>query len=346
MKPDDLPDLTVKELRELAAAKGVTKAAKLTKGELVSALKPLLKTASRVAKAKEKAKEIEKVAEKAKATTKTSGRVKAVVRATKKISAKAPAKPVTKRTQKKASFTAPRSRRAPTTVTGRALKPPAAPVVSTAPVTSSSNAARPAPKPTQVKGPDPGLPVPDRYGRDRLVLMVQDPHHLFAYWELTPATLDRARSAAGGAGTPVLAISVGGNTEYREVDLRGGNYYLAVAPDRDYTAELALRDPQGRLHVLARSNSVATPAPGVSTHVDEQWMGVDETFHELLELAGLPGKAGGMSSGAGSAARLSDQRLAASSWQKGGVSTLSSASLSSTALSSGARLKPTKPHKT
>ena len=71
----------------------------------------------------------------------------------------------------------------------------------------------------------------------------------------------------------------------------------------------------------------------------------DTIAHHELE-AGLPGKPGGMSSGAGSAARLSDQRLAAWSWQKSGVSTLSSASLSSTALSSGARLKPAKPHKT
>lgn len=304
MKPDDLPDLTVKELRELAEKKGVAKAAKLTKSELVAALKPLFKTAARAAKPA-------------------------------KSAAKSPAKPITERSQKKASFTAPRSRRASPGDSGRLASAPPSPASSTALV-------RPAPKPAPAapKGPDPGLPIPDRYGRDRLVLMVQDPHHLFAYWELSPATLERARSAAGGAGTPVLAISAGGSTEFREVDLRGGNYYLAVAPDRDYTAELALRDPQGRLHVLARSNQVATPAPGVSGRIDEQWMGVDETFHELLELAGLPG---GTSSGAGSAARLSDQRLAAWSWQKGVVSTLSSTSLSSSSLSSGARLKPLKP---
>lgn len=326
MKPDDLPDLTVKELRDLAAAKGVAKSAKLNKSELIAALKPLLKSASRSAKAARQ-KAAAKVAKKTTTKDKT------------KTAAKKTAKPVIRRTQKKASFTAPRSRRAPATATapGRPLKPPAAPAA------TSSSVARIAPKPTPSKDPDPGLPVPDHYGHDRLVLLVQDPHHLFAYWELTPTTLRRIRTAAGGAGTPVLAISTDGKTEFREVDLRGGNYYLAVAPDRDYTAELALRDPQGRLHVLARSNKVATPAPGVSARVDEQWMGVDETFHELLELAGLPGRPGGTSSGAGSAARLADQRLAAWNWQKSGVSSLSSASLSSSTLSSGARLKPAKP---
>lgn len=334
MKPDDLPDMTVKKLRDLATAKGVAKAAKLTKSELIAALKLRLKPATRSTKAA--AKSATKPAAKAPA--------KAIVKRTQKKtsftadSSTSSAKPVTRRTLKKASFTAPRSRRAPARASARALKMPTTPAV------APTSVVRQAPKAAPAKGPNPGLPVPDHYGRDRLVLMVQDPHHLFAYWELTPESLDRARSAAGGAGTPVLAISAGGTTEFREVDLRGGNYYLAVAPNRDYTAELALRDPQGRLHVLARSNKVMTPAPGVSSRVDEQWMGIDETFHELLELAGLPG---GTGSGAGSAARLSDQRLAAWNWQKSGVSTLSSASLSSTALSSGARLKPAKPtHKT
>lgn len=339
MKPDDLPDLTVKALRELAEKKGVAKVAKLTKGELIDALKPLItvrKTGTAPAKspAKPAAKPAMKPAAKAPAKAPPT-------RTQKKESftaarSKPPVKPLAKRTQKKTSFTSPRRKRAATSDTIPVPPKPAA-----APISTSTSAVRPAPpRPAPAKGPNPGLPVPDRYGRDRLVLMVQDPHHLFAYWELTPETLERVRAAAGGGGTPVLAISVGGNTEFREVDLRGGNYYLAVAPDRAYTAELALRDPQGRLHVLARSNQASTPAPGVSARIDEQWMGVDETFHELLELAGLPGRPGG-SSGMSSVARLADQRLAAWSWQKGQVSTLSSASLSSASLSSGARLKPT-----
>lgn len=337
MKSNDLPDLTVKELRDLATAKGVAKAAQMAKSELIAALKPQLKPAKPAARTtKAPAKPVTKPAAEApaKETVKRTQKKATFTAARSKSSAN----PVASRTQKKASFTSPRSRRAPAGATARALKTPAVPAAAPARMVHQ------APKAAPAKGPNPGLPVPDHYGRDRLVLMMQDPHHLFAYWELTPAALDRARSAAGGAGTPVLAISAGGTTEFREVDLRGGNYYLAVAPNRDYTAELALRDPQGRLHVLARSNKVMMPAPGVSSRVDEQWMGIDETFHELLELAGLPG---GTGSGAGSAARLSDQRQAAWNWQKGGVSTLSSASLSSSALSSGARLKPAKPtHKT
>lgn len=162
--------------------------------------------------------------------------------------------------------------------------------------------------PTRREGPDPGLPIPDRYGRDRLVLMVQDPFHVFAYWEITPETLARARQAAGGGAT-VLLIETPNGLESREVDLAGGNYYLSVAPNTTYGAQLAIRDAQGRLHILAVSNKVSTPAPHVSARQDEAWMAVDETFGELLEIAGLPG-AGGSSMARLSSAALQQRMVA------------------------------------
>ena len=160
---------------------------------------------------------------------------------------------------------------------------------SAAPMGSSASA--PA-APVRRDGPDPGLPIPDRYNRDRLVLMVQDPFHVFAYWEVTPETAAGARAAAGDHGATVLLLETPNGQESREVDLTGGNYYLSVAPGTTFAAQLAVRDAQGRLHILARSNRVSTPAATVSTRQDEAWMTVDETFGELLELAGLPGQSG------------------------------------------------------
>lgn len=293
MKRDELEAMTVKELRLIAAERGVPKATKLTKPELITAL-------SAVAKAK-----------------RSSTRTKATATST--------------RTKRRSSFTTP----APTKRKSAGNKvPPGAPAAK-----SSSSLLTPtkAPAPAPIVGSNPGLPVPEHYGNDRLVLMVQDPHHVFAYWELQPETVAHVSHLAQGNGTPVLAIHTNGSTEYREVDLRGGNYYLAVGPDQDYEAELALRDRHGRLHTLARSNKVHTPAPTISSRVDEQWMGVDETFHELLELAGLPGHLRGA---AGSVARLADQRRMAWSWQHSGVTSLSSGVLSSHSLSSTSRLKP------
>ncbi len=234
------------------------------------------------------------------------------------------------RTTRRSSYTAPSPAKGKS-----ASKPPGAPAAK-----SSSSLLAPvvkAPAPAPIVGANPGLPVPEHYGHDRLVLMVQDPHHVFAYWELQPDTVARVTNQAQGTGTPVLAIHANGSTEFREVDLRGGNYYLAVHPNQDYEAELALRDRQGKLHTLARSNKVHTPAPTISSRIDEQWMGVDETFHELLELAGLPGHL----RGAGSAARLADQRRLAWSWQHSGITSLSSQTLSSHSLSSTSRLSKT-----
>lgn len=151
-------------------------------------------------------------------------------------------------------------------------------------------------------GPEPGLPIPDRYGRDRLVLMVQDPWHIFAYWEINPDSLARISAAAGPGWATVLLVQTAHGVESREVDVHGGNYYLTVAPGSTLRAELALRDQHGRLHLLATSNEIITPAAGPSDRQDETWMAVDETFGELLNRAGLPGSSGSSSERLSSAA--------------------------------------------
>lgn len=155
--------------------------------------------------------------------------------------------------------------------------------------------------------PEHGLPVPDRYGRDRLVLLVQDPSHVFAYWEVAPETLARVRAEAGGHAAAVLVLHGPGGAEQREVDLNGGNYYLAVAPGSLYEAELCLRASDGRLIRIAMSNRIHTPAAGPSWRTDEAWMEVDESFQDLLALAGVPGSLGS-SMGSGSGQRFRNAR--------------------------------------
>ena len=282
MKYAELEGMTVKELRTMAAIKGVTRANKLTKTELLAALS----------------------SESAPKKSKTAAK---------------PSSTGTGRRRKQATFTS-------------SVKPDL-----TGPSSSSMRISQPAAQaaPAAVAASDPGLPVPPRYGADRLVLMVQDPQHIFAYWELSGDTLGRVQAQIGGQAMPVLIIHTANGQEFREVDLRGGNYYLSVAPAGHYEAELALRDAAGQLHALARSNKVATPSPQVSTRVDEHWMGIDETFHELLELAGLPGQPRSASSSARLAdQRIADQRIATWNWER--VAGLSSGSLSSHSLSSHA----------
>lgn len=177
--------------------------------------------------------------------------------------------------------------------------PAAAPAGSSAPP-QAGQAWQPAPS-------QYGLPVPDAYGRDRVVLLVQDPSHVFAYWEVTPGTLDRVRAEAGPNAAAVLVLHGPGGAEQREVDLAGGNYYLAVAPGASYTAELCLRAQDGRLVRIAASGRIDTPAAGPSWRTDEAWMEVDENFQDLLALAGVPGSIGS-SMGSGSGERFRNTR--------------------------------------
>jgi len=156
-------------------------------------------------------------------------------------------------------------------------------------------------------GPEPGLPIPETYGQDRLVLMAQDPHHLFAYWELTGPARERAAATVGADATAVLVLHTAHGSEQRSVDLVGGNYYLSVAADATYRAQLALRGVDGRLAILAESKQVRTPAAAPSENVDEAWMALDGSFDEMVAQAGLPG-------GIGSSASLSEQRMRSRLW--------------------------------
>jgi hypothetical protein len=347
MKRETLVPLTVKELRTLATQKGIPKASSLVKSELIEALASSSKNSAPTAKSAAPTKAPTKAptnqspsslknntAEKKIVTTKISaGKVRSSVKVKSKKNA-----PVSKstRTRKRISLTSPKRKNvSQTAVSPKPLTPTISKFISTS---SLRVGAPPTPHNPQAHGANPGLPIPDHYGRDRLVLMVQDPLHIFAYWELQAETVARAINDTHG-GDPVLVIHTSGNTETRSVDLRGGNYYLSVSADQDYEAELALRSTNGALHVLVRSNKVHTPAPTISQRVDEQWMGIENTegsFHELLELAGLPGQV----AGANSVSRLRDQRLATWNWQHSGVTSISSAVLSSHNRSSSARLSP------
>ncbi|MFW5830385.1 MAG: DUF4912 domain-containing protein [Planctomycetota bacterium] len=158
---------------------------------------------------------------------------------------------------------------------------------------SATSTAAAAPAPAHGPNGDPGLPIPDHYETDRLVLMVQDPHNVFAYWEISNGMLQHLRQQHGRLSAALLLVHCGGDTEQRIVDLAANNYYLSLPPDQDCYVELAVRDEEGQVHVFLRSNSVRTPAHRVSDRTEVEWMDVDDRFATLLEMADI---GGGMSS--------------------------------------------------
>jgi uncharacterized protein len=145
-----------------------------------------------------------------------------------------------------------------------------------------------------VKQTDTGLPIPPGYDQDRLVLMVQDPNHVFAYWEISHHTLDQIRTRFGRQSASLLLVHTGQSHEQRVIDLAANNYYLAIPPNQDCRVELAVRDETGETHILMSSNTVRTPAHRPSHRTDAEWMDVQESFATLLEMAELPD--GGLSS--------------------------------------------------
>ena len=171
---------------------------------------------------------------------------------------------------------------------------------------------------------NPGLPIPDTYGQDRLELLPQDANHLFAYWELSGSALGEARASIGEEGMPVLVVHGPHGTEQRDINLAGGNYYLTVDANADYQAELALRDSKGQLVSMVSSDTARTAANSPSPHLEETWMAIDDHFDQMvLEQTQLPG--GAMSSA------LLTQELRTRLWQETTSTPLSSGDL----LSSG-----------
>ncbi len=155
--------------------------------------------------------------------------------------------------------------------------------------------------------------IPDHYGRTELVLMVVDPLHLFAYWEVTPESLRQAQDALGaemdGARAVIRAYDISlihfdGTNAHQTFDIdvwpEARNWYIPVwTAEKSYCADLGFVARTGRFHAIARSNVVHTPRSGVSHRTEGPWMRVrfvrrrkpDPTRRlELVPAPDIPGR--------------------------------------------------------
>lgn len=131
--------------------------------------------------------------------------------------------------------------------------------------------------------------LPTGYGKDRIVTMVRDPYWLHCYWELTHQAVQRAEAALGQewhSARPILRVlditardtSSSAERVVRDIDIHGGcnNWYIDVAnPPRSYRVDIGYLSRSGRFYVLARSNVVTTPRPGISDIIDDNWSDLD-----------------------------------------------------------------------
>jgi len=137
--------------------------------------------------------------------------------------------------------------------------------------------------------------LPTEYGKDRVVVLVRDPHWVHCYWELSRQTMHRAQTALGQdfetAQLALRLVKLGdrdcglGEQIVREFLLPDGarNWYLDVPePGTDYCVDVGYRTRNGRYYCMGRSNSVSTPRVAWGDQAENSWTEQDNRDAERL----------------------------------------------------------------
>lgn len=132
--------------------------------------------------------------------------------------------------------------------------------------------------------------LPASYNATSLTLIPRDPNWIFAYWEITPSSIESVRNTLGGAFDSsrfvlrmydVTCIDFNGSNANHWFDLDVGphanNWYINLWKDNvSYCGEIGIRTPDNNFFPLARSNYVTTPRLRQSPRRDEIWMEANE----------------------------------------------------------------------
>lgn len=122
---------------------------------------------------------------------------------------------------------------------------------------------------------DEGLPIPESYGVEIVRAMLQDPFHVFIYWEVRESSIEAltryfSPEDARTFRVTLKVIEIEGRSEaFFDVAPRG-RYWMTVFPDREYECEIGVRSPIHGYIALIRSNRVRTPRGTVSPEVAKE----------------------------------------------------------------------------
>ena len=134
--------------------------------------------------------------------------------------------------------------------------------------------------------------------KDRVILIVRDSFWLQAYWEVTRATVQRAKVAMTGLwhnAKPVLRlleITSDGNTNsvekvVQEIEIHSGvnNWYVNITePGKNYRIAIGYTAPGEKFHLISKSNQVCPP-PG-SSPGGEHWTDITNDVEKYYALSG------------------------------------------------------------
>lgn len=171
-------------------------------------------------------------------------------------------------------------------------RPTQAPVTRTAPPAPTATP-RPAPRHAAVVPPPPpaellrdDAPLPESYGSDRLVLLARDPHCLYAYWDLSPAHVERVRTSAESDALRIvlrtydatqIAFDATPPARFQDFAVAGNArslYAYVGKPAASFVAEVGFLRNDGAFFPLARSAPVWTPRTELPGTGPGQWMTV------------------------------------------------------------------------
>jgi hypothetical protein len=239
-----------------------------------AAARPAASRARKPASPETKASTPRPVVEPKKTTARTAARnAKATARsprADSKAKVAAPPKPAALKKPAKAKVVSPRRR--------EAAKKPAAPEVpaSAAPGLSEEDTIRsakylPRNLPPRLFEEERFL-FPESYGIDRVRLLVRDPEWLFAYWDVSPKSVESLRRQLGERAAAVARLTLriadpvsGGASDILLPPGARWWYVRADSARRSYRAELGFTLASGEFRTLAKSNTVTTPRVGPSS---------------------------------------------------------------------------------
>ncbi len=135
--------------------------------------------------------------------------------------------------------------------------------------------------------------------RDRIVLMVRGPHWLHAFWEITPASVQRAQAALGqewhGARPTLRVLHLenalqGSPSErvIREIEVHGGvkNWFIDVREPIRCRVEIGYLAASGRFQALARSAAVSVPAGSQNDTLDTHWGDIAPDCEKIYAMSG------------------------------------------------------------
>ncbi len=134
--------------------------------------------------------------------------------------------------------------------------------------------------------------LPLGYNEEKIALLSRDPYVAYAFWEATPARIEREKAWFGWDSKLCVRIYDISGVQFdgrnatgyfdQEVTDRIGSWYFDIGrPAHSFCADIGLLSPGGRFLTIARSNYITMPRDGVSDVVDEEWMLVDEEFWKL-----------------------------------------------------------------